>query len=406
MFRLSKNIKLVSELLGILLIILACITPVTAEVGDILISSASKSLTIGTSWNLKEGYTITFKDIDETGENAIIVLTKNNNKVIGDILKEGDSFVYEKKINNRKYTIISFRLGNIRSGSVRLDSVYQYSDGSNDPISTAQFNSFGNIVKLISPVNGTVMDNGRTDSQNSIVWDFDWSDVEDASEYQLYVKKDTSDNPVINKIITSSSYHHVNSGSYIVNRNRFGWIWKVRAKVNGQWCDWSDTYKFNVEEINTDPPTSEKKLVPIVTTYSATSITYNSAILQATVNPNGLPTQAHFAYYNPNTQSYTATPYQNVGSGTSYKSVSYRLTGLRSGTTNYYYVIATNSAGTQSGTVVTFTTPKSATTPHSTPYNRATPVKQSSKGNSFWNFLLIIVFLVGAIIIYKIDLKT
>jgi len=405
MLRLSKNIKLASKLLGMLLIILACITPVTAEVGDVLISSASKSLTIGTSWNLKEGYAITFKDVDDTGENAIIVITKNNNKVIGDIMKEGDSFVYEKNIDNRKYTIISFRPGNIRSGSVRLDSVYQYSDGSNDPISTAQLNSFGNIVKLVSPVNGTVMDNGRTDRQNGIVWDFDWYDVEDASEYQLYVKKDTSENPVINKIITSSSYHH-DSGSYIVNRNRFGWIWKVRAKVNGQWCDWSETYIFNVEEINTDPLISEKQLVPIVTTYSATSITYNSAILQATVNPNGLPTQAYFAYYNPNTKSYTSAPYQNVGYGTSDKSVNYRLTGLRSDTTYYYYVSASNSAGTQNGAVVTFTTSKSATTSHSTPYNRATPIEQSSKGNSFWNFLLIIVFLVGAIILYKIDLKT
>ena len=38
MLRLSMNIKLVSKLLGMLLIILACITPVTAEVGDILIN--------------------------------------------------------------------------------------------------------------------------------------------------------------------------------------------------------------------------------------------------------------------------------------------------------------------------------------------------------------------------------
>ena len=293
MLRLSMNIKLVSKLLGMLLIILACITPVTAEVGDILINGTSKSLTIGTSWNLKEGYAITFEVIDEIAKKAFIVLTKNNNEVISDIIKEDDSFVYKKKIDGREYTIISITLNNIRSNSVWLNPVYQYSDGSNDVVSTPTSN-----------------------------------------------------------------------------------------------------------------PTSTQQRKPIVRTDSATSITSNSAILQGTVNPNGLSTQAYFAYYNPNTQSYTATPYQNVGSGTSYKSVSYRLPGLRSGTTNYYYVFATNSAGTQSGAVVTFTTPKSVTTSHSTPYNRATPVEQSSKGNSFWNFLLILVFLVGAIIIYKIDLKT
>lgn len=291
--------KFIHKYVVMLIIILACITPVTAEVGDILISSASKSLTIGTSWNLKEGYTITFNDTDDTGEYAIIVLTKNNKRVIGDILKEGDSFVYKKKIDERKYTIISIRVGNINRNSIRLDSVYQYSDGSNDVVQTST---------------------------------------------------------------------------------------------------------FTPTPTSTPTPTQQRK--PIVRTYSATSITSNSAILQGTVNPNGLSTQAYFAYYNPNTQSYTTTPYQNVGSGTSYKSISYRLTGLKSGTTNYYYVFATNSAGTQKGAVVTFTTPKSVTTPYSTPYNRATPIEQSSKGNSFWNFILIIVFLVGAIIIYKIDLKT
>lgn len=396
--------KFVHKCLIMLIIILACITPVNAELGDVLISGASKSLTIGSSWNLKEGYAITFKDIDKTGENALIVITKNNEKVSGDIMKGGDSFVYKKKIDNREYTIISIKLTNIRSGSVRFDYVYQYSEGSSDTESTEASESFENIVKLISPSNGTVMDNGRTDRQDSIIWDFDWSDVENASEYQLYVKGNAAEIPVIDKITTSSSYHHDSLGSYIAESNRFGWIWKVRAKVNSQWYDWSEPYIFNVEKIDTDSPTSEKQQLPIVKTNSATSITSNGAILQGTVNPNGLSTQVTFRPGNSNTRSYfTSTPVQNMGSGTSYRSVSYRLTGLRPSTTYSYYVSATNSAGTQNGGVVAFTTLGSVTTTHNTPSYQATPAKQTSKGSSFWDFILIIVGLIGAVIIYKID---
>jgi len=306
MLTIGTKMKSVCKLMLMLIIVSACITPVTAEVGDVLIRGTSKSLTIGTSWNLQEGYVITFKDTDKKGENALIVLTKNNKEVSSDIMKEGDSFVYEKEIGNREYTIISIKLTNIRSGSVRFDSVYQYSDGSNDVVSTP----------TPAPTPTT-----------------------------------------IEQVVAVTT------------------------------------------------PTQQQK--PIVKTYSAASITSNSAVLQGTVNPNGLSTQVTFIPGNSNTRSYfTSTPVQNIGSGTSYRSVSYRLTGLRPGTTYAYYVSATNSIGTQNGAVVTFTTPRSATTTHTTPYYRATPAKQASKDDSFWNFLLIIVILVGAIIIYKIDLKT
>jgi len=33
---------------------------------------------------------------------------------------------------------------------------------------------------------------------------------------------------------------------------RFGWIWKVRAKINGSWADWSPERTFDVEPLNTD----------------------------------------------------------------------------------------------------------------------------------------------------------
>ena len=305
MLTLGTKMKSVCKLMLMLIIVSTCITPVTAEVGDVLIRGTSKSLAIGTSWNLNEGYVITFKDTDKKGENALIVLTKNNKEVSVDIMKKGDSFVYEKEINGREYIIISIKLINIRSGSVRFDSVYQYSDGSNDVVATPTPTPTSTTIEQVSAVT---------------------------------------------------------------------------------------------------TPTQQRK--PIVKTYGAASITSNSAVIKGTVNPNSLSTRVTFIPGNSNTRSYfTSTPVQNIGSGTSYRSVSYRLTGLRPGTTYSYYVSATNSAGTQNGAVVAFTTPRSVTTAHSTPYYRATPSKQASEGNSFWNFLLLIVILIGAVIIYKIDLK-
>ncbi|MCD4766776.1 MAG: hypothetical protein K8R34_09725 [Methanosarcinales archaeon] len=116
---------------------------------------------------------------------------------------------------------------------------------------------------LISPKEDAVMDNGRTDRTDSIIWDFDWSDVKGATEYQLYVIGDTAKYPVIDRVTSSSSYHHSSPGSYIIESNRYGWTWKVRAQVNGQWGDWSETRTFSVEEVNTDSVSVENEIAEI-----------------------------------------------------------------------------------------------------------------------------------------------
>jgi len=114
------------------------------------------------------------------------------------------------------------------------------------------------IPTLISPEEGAIMDNGRTDGLDDVVWDFDWSDCPGATEYHLYVKLPNALNPLIdNQGITSSSYHYVSSG-YIPDANRLGWTWKVGVKVDGMWHRWTETRTFDVEPVNTDPPSSPK----------------------------------------------------------------------------------------------------------------------------------------------------
>lgn len=110
-------------------------------------------------------------------------------------------------------------------------------------------------VALQSPKAGALLDNGRTDGEDSIEWDFDWSDCRGATQYHLYVIGPGAKNPVIDVDTgATSAYHTVGLGEYIVNNNRFGWTWKVRACVNGQWGEWSEVWVFDVEPVDADPP--------------------------------------------------------------------------------------------------------------------------------------------------------
>jgi hypothetical protein len=94
---------------------------------------------------------------------------------------------------------------------------------------------------------------------------------------------------------------------------------------------------------------------PTVTTGSATGITATGATLNGTVNPNGVSTTAYFQWGT--TVSYgNNTAFQSIGSGTSDVSVSEILTGLSSGITYHYRVVATSSAGTVYGSDMDFTT--------------------------------------------------
>ena len=106
---------------------------------------------------------------------------------------------------------------------------------------------------LISPREGATLDNGRTDRRDQLVWSFRWSSCTGASAYQLYVKHRGARIPVVNRKVPGTSYRHACSGCYVADVNRFGWFWRVRAQVGGQWRPWSPERSFRVERVNTDP---------------------------------------------------------------------------------------------------------------------------------------------------------
>lgn len=105
------------------------------------------------------------------------------------------------------------------------------------------------IPQLISPEPGAVLDNS-TGSPDSAVWDFDWMDIEGATQYHIYIKYPSAANPAIDKNnITESSFIFASVGTL---KYHYGWTWKVRALVDGIWSDWSETRTFDVEFVNTD----------------------------------------------------------------------------------------------------------------------------------------------------------
>ena len=96
--------------------------------------------------------------------------------------------------------------------------------------------------------------------------------------------------------------------------------------------------------------------VPDVTTLPATSVGGTTATLNGSVTANGLATDAWFEYgTDPTLASSTSASSQSVGSDTTGRSINVSLTGLTEGTTYYYRVNATNSAGTSTGKILGFT---------------------------------------------------
>jgi uncharacterized repeat protein (TIGR01451 family) len=94
---------------------------------------------------------------------------------------------------------------------------------------------------------------------------------------------------------------------------------------------------------------------PSVTTQAATSIGPTSAMLNASVNPNGASTTGFFQYGL--TTSYgSSTPAQALGSGSSATPLVAPVSGLTCGTTYHFRAVAANSGGTTNGSNRSFTT--------------------------------------------------
>jgi hypothetical protein len=95
--------------------------------------------------------------------------------------------------------------------------------------------------------------------------------------------------------------------------------------------------------------------VPTVVTGGATGIGPSTAMLSATVNPNGSSTTGHFQYGR--TTAYgSSTSSQGMGAGNAPVPLTGSIAGLTCGTLYHYRAFATNAGGPAAGADATFTT--------------------------------------------------
>ncbi len=93
---------------------------------------------------------------------------------------------------------------------------------------------------------------------------------------------------------------------------------------------------------------------PDVTTGVASSITASTATLNGTVDPNSRDTTFYFEY-GTSTSYGTKTVTKNAGSATTAQSESIGISGLHTGTTYHFRIVATSDAGTSVGKDSSFT---------------------------------------------------
>ncbi len=100
--------------------------------------------------------------------------------------------------------------------------------------------------QLRYPPPNTVLENGSTDLSKGFQWLFKWNPVSQASQYQLYVGF-TDGSAYINRLQSENTYtHREPNNTYFSTAQLNGWIWKVRAEVNGVWTDWSEARPFTI----------------------------------------------------------------------------------------------------------------------------------------------------------------
>lgn len=105
------------------------------------------------------------------------------------------------------------------------------------------------VPVLLSPRPGGLLPNGRSDKPQEVRWEFAWAACPGATQYHLYIENSNARTPMVNvETIRITSYQHISRG-YVADHNLRGWKWKVRAKINGVWGEWSKPEMFKVKPL-------------------------------------------------------------------------------------------------------------------------------------------------------------
>ena len=116
-----------------------------------------------------------------------------------------------------------------------------------------------------TPVPGAVLDNGRTDGRDGVVWDFAWNERPGATDYDVEVARAGAGfGSLVANGIAGSPHRHVSCGGDFPDVNRLGWSWRVRAHSGARFGAWSGALPFDIERAGLGPdrgavPLTEKR---------------------------------------------------------------------------------------------------------------------------------------------------
>ena len=96
------------------------------------------------------------------------------------------------------------------------------------------------------------MDNGCSNRQNGILWEFDWDECAGAESYEIIIKQRNDPLGAVERAGLHTSSFTLLENKIVSEELRLDWTWKVRATVNGVVGDFSPERNFTVEPLNTD----------------------------------------------------------------------------------------------------------------------------------------------------------
>lgn len=170
----------------------------------------------------------------------------------------------------------------------------------------------------------------------------------------------TSSNLGVGSLATAQDYQASTSTSFSetvsVNSNTT-YYYKACALVNGGGTDCGSILSFYTGSNTPDPEPEDDTEFPIVTTDSASSISYYSAVLNGDVQYTGNDTVYSLKFhYGTNANNLSNMVSAFPGSLNNPGSFSFQVSNLSPDTTYYYKACGTNSIGQDCGNIVSFTT--------------------------------------------------
>ncbi len=178
---------------------------------------------------------------------------------------------------------------------------------------------------ITAPLPQATLDNGCNGVNETMTWDFEWTEIEGATEYQLIVRHPSVSVNTVNEIVTTNSW--TLSRFTQINTYFTDWTVKVRAKVDGLWGDYhgstlaEEVMLFNVERTDTD-------CAPIITNPSPSAVLENGCIyplgfydweFEATVKP--IATETEILVKRPDGSTYSSDQLIEVTSDTTYEAI-------------------------------------------------------------------------------------